>query len=314
MGYAYTLFPSLTQDLLDHIRFQGNEYRFFYSTADSDQELESNVMDSGSSNQTYSLNDPAAIWSPDTHNWGFERSFRLSPKFLFGISGVAPVGAKLGVAILWVSTTSKQRGIIPIGQFDSEENLAHLHASYRFSISQLRGRVEISTLLYLAEAAKKIDPNELHLANTAGIVLGEIEKTYIILDGTASTFPIVEVFEPVQPLWYISCEWDNPLIELFNDTVRLNLNKAHKDFSRVDQASVAYDPKFVQEIMASALTIFIMKLRTGEYWQEIDSGVDFEHGSVAEAAYYFVNTLKWQTSTPEATSVSIRKYFDRMIA
>lgn len=36
-----------------------------------------------------------------------------------------------------------------------------------------------------------------------------------------------------------------------------------------------------------------------------------EQGSVGQALYYFMETLGWDLSTPEAVSLSVRKFFDQ---
>lgn len=62
------------------------------------------------------------------------------------------------------------------------------------------------------------------------------------------------------------------------------------------------------------MTTLILTLKQNEeFWSELESGEEFEHGSIGEALAYFINVLKWQVSTPESTSVSIRKYFDKVM-
>lgn len=85
-------------------------------------------------------------------------------------------------------------------------------AEKEFEVAQLRGEVVFSTILYIADAGTP-DSDELHLANTKGYVLGKLEDYTIKLDGNGSIFPVFEVSEPGQPLWYVRCDWiDQPLI------------------------------------------------------------------------------------------------------
>lgn len=316
MARAFSLYQGLTQDHLDRIRFQTQEFSFKYSTDNDDRSLESSVLDAGGNILTYSLSDPAGKWTPDQYDWGFERTISISTPFLFGPNGVAPSGATLGIAIVWTSKDSEQRGVIPIHEFDSSSGkTVRATAEHRFRRCQLRGRVELTTVLYISESDRHVSDKERHLANTVGMVVGELERVYIVLDGSSSMFPIVEVSEPVQPLWFICIDKNaNPATDQFVDCVKLNLNTAHKDFNRINQASEEYDPKLMQEIMASAMTTLILTLKQNEeFWSELESGEEFEHGSIGEALSYFINVLKWQVSTPESTSVSIRKYFDKVM-
>lgn len=317
MARAFSLYQGLTQDHLDRIRFQSQEFTFKYSTDNDDRSLDASVLESAGNITTYSLSDPAGKWTPELYNWGFERTISISTPFLFGPNGVAPSGATLGIAIIWTSKDSEQRGVIPVDEFDaSSGKTIRTTAEHQFKKCQLRGRVELTTVLYIAEADRHISDKERHLANTAGMVLGELEKVYIALDGNSSMFPIVEVSEPVQPLWFIRLDKNaNPATDSFVECVTLNLNTAHKDYNRINQASNEYDPKLMQEIMASALTTLILTLKQNEeFWSELESGDEFDPGSIGEALSYFINVLKWQVSTPESISVSIRKYFDKAIS
>lgn len=315
MGFSYTLFPSLSDDIFACIRFQGEDYSFFYSSGNDSQSLDKNALEGGGDIKTFSLVDPHGIWTPELYGWGFSRSIHLmSTQFLFGNQGVAPINATIGVGILWVSSASKQRGVIKIGKLTSDSiPVLSFAVSNRFLPMQLRGRVEFSTVLYIADAALSVSSEEGHLANMPGMLLGELDKVYVELDGSGSIFPIVEVTEPVQPLWYLTCNLDDPTQDLFTEAVQLNLNRAHKHYRYLDNKSTDYDERLIKEIMASALTILITKLRTREDWAAIESGENLVHGSVAEAVQYFSGTLGWETSSPDALSLSIRKYFDRMM-
>lgn len=316
VALTYALFPMLTEELAARIRYQGADFDFSYSEGYDDQPLQADIMEGGGSLSTYSLIDPRGRWTPELFDWKFSRAIRLmTPSFLFGPKGIAPRNATLGLAIKWISSTSKQRGTIKIGTFASSYgDKLQFEASGGFKPMQLRGRVELTTVLYIAEPAKNVSKEESHLANAPGTVLGELEKVCIVLDGEGSMFPIVEVSEPVQPLWYVHCDWNNPLEDSFAENVRLSLNRAHKSYAHLDQNSPQYDDRLMREIMASALTIIITKLKQdGAYWNDIENGQNLEHGSVGEAVYYFVNTLGWQTATPEALSVSIRKYLDKVM-
>ena len=105
-----------------------------------------------------------------------------------------------------------------------------------------------------------------------------------------------EIHEPGQPLWYVKCDWIDPTYDLFSDSVSI------------------FDEQLLKEIMASALGVIITKLKEQEdYWDVTTSGEDLQSGSVSEAIHYFIDTLEWDVSGPEAMSLSIRKFFDQRI-
>ena len=65
---------------------------------------------------------------------------------------------------------------------------------------------------------------------------------------------------------------------------------------------------------ANTLGVIITKLKEQEnYWDATTSGEDLQNGSVSEAIHYFIDTLEWDVSGPEAMSLSIRKFFDQRI-
>ena len=144
-------------------------------------------------------------------------------------------------------------------------------------------------------------------------ILGELEGKFVIrLDGVGSVFPVYEIHEPGQPLWYVKCDWDDPTYDLFSDCVAININTAHKNYKYLDKTKRTFDEQLLKEIMASALGVIITKLKEQEnYWDVTTIGEDLQSGSVSEAINYFINTLEWDVSGPESLSLSIRKFFDQ---
>ena len=66
--------------------------------------------------------------------------------------------------------------------------------------------------------------------------------------------------------------------------------------------------------MASAISVLIEKVRLEHgYWEQIMQGDSLETGSIGQAIYYFMETLEWDLSSPESTSLSARKFFDQRI-
>ncbi len=183
--------------------------------------------------------------------------------------------------------------------------------NYEFSEAQLRGNVEFTTIIYLKSAGTPLY-NEEHLANEYGCILGELDKFIIKLDGSGSVFPMYEVNEPSQPLWYVKCDWDDPTYEQFSECVSIYFNTAHKNYKYLDKKKRTFDEQLLKEIMASALVIVITKLKEQEnYWDVTTTGDELQNGSVSAAVNHFINTLEWDVSTPESMSLSIRKFFDQ---
>lgn len=311
MAENILLFPSLSKELIARIRFQKSKFSFFYTDRDGEEyELVDEPAEATSS--LYCIKDENGKWTQDDYNLCFRRKYCLRTfQCLFGETGIACKNAKLGLAIQWTSKDSRQRGVVRIGEFGIEDQILESEAEKCFSKAQLRGEVNFSTILYISKAGMPLD-NEKHLANKNGYVLGELDSYTIKLDGTSSTFPIYERAEPGQPLWYVKCDWDDPTVDSFSDCVSINLNTVHKNYPYIDRSQKSYNSQLLVEIMASAITLIVEKLRSESvFWEQITQGDNLEQGSVGQAIYYFQETLEWDLSSPEMVSLCARKFFDQ---
>lgn len=310
MSSDIRLFPYLTEDLMNRIRLQSRQYCFYYEKDNEEQELVEESLDAGAS--FYAVKDEKGIWTPDDYNLCFRRQICLRTfQCLFGPEGIACRNATLGLAVIWKSADSKQRGAIPAGTFNIKDSILETTVEKRFARGQLRGKVEFSTVLYIVrEGRPKRD--EKHLANEQGFILGELEKHIIKLDGAGSTFPVFEVSEKGQPLWYVKCDWYDPAVDSFSDSVSINLNTAHKNYKYIDRNQSSYNPQLLAEVMAGALTVIVEKVRLQpEAWEQIMSNDNLERGSIGEAIHYFAETLGWDLSSPDKVSLCARKFFDQ---
>ena len=311
MANDILLYPFLSDELAKKVRFQKSRFSFFYTDRNNEEhELIDEPLEALSS--IYCIKDEDGEWDQDQNNFGFRRRYLLRTfQCLFGDSGVVCKNAVLGMAIIWTSSDSKQRGVIPVGTFTNNDQIMEAVAEKTFGQAQLRGRVDFSTVLYIA-APGEPDQTELHLANTTGYVLGELDSYTIKLDGKGSTFPVFEVYAPGQPLWYVQCDWIDPTQDLFSEYVSINLNTAHKNYRFIDRKQPTFNSQLLSEVMAGAISIIVEKVRLqSAYWDQIINNDSLEEGSVGQAIYYFSDALEWDLSTPESVSLCARKYFDQ---
>lgn len=312
MAVGISLFPQLTDEIVCKIGMQPDEFEFFYTKNDEEFPLRCDCIDG--SVTTYKLVDENGVWTPDEFNLGIRKSINfISCVNLFGPMGVACREAIIGVAIMWTSTQSRQRGIIELGELKCQYGHQSVEAGYLFKKAQLRGNVQFDVVLYIKNASKNVQMDEKILANDKGYLLGTTgENINIQLDGSGSMFPIYEEARPGYPLWRVQCQWDDPCYDLFGECVKIYLNKAHTSFKYIDKTNKKYVPQLLREIMASALTVVISKLKSDEAaWGLIESNTNAQSGSLAEAIHYFRNTLEWKMDSPEAISLSIREFFER---
>lgn len=304
------LFPFLNDELRKKIRFQKKAFTFYYHDRNHKEHiLQDEPMEAFSA--IFCIKDENGIWTQDDYDLCLKRRYCLRTfQCLFGENGLACKSAKLGLAMIWSSADSRQRGVIPIATFSYTDQIVEAIAVKEFDIAQLRGEVNFSTVLYIAESGTP-EMTERHLANTNGYVLGELDNYTIKLDGNGSTFPIFEVSEPGQPLWYVRCDWTDPTSDSFADCISINLNTAHKNYRYIDRKQKTYDPQLLSEIMASAITVIVEEVRLSAYWDAVIGNENLEQGSVGQAVYYFKETLEWNLSTPATVSLCARKFFDQ---
>lgn len=321
MATPIFLYPSLTDEIKEKVTFQARAYSVFY-TNNEGVEKELNYESSETGASVYCLKTDG-VWNADKYNLCIKRSIALKHyRALFGPDGLACSNAKLGLSLVWTSSDSRQRGAEPIMTLSvNEEELAtkndttfaECEIDVEFSQAKFRGDVNFAVVLYIAEAGVP-NEDETHLANEEGFVLGEFDSFVLRLEGTGSLFPIYEVSEKGQPLWYVRCDWTDPISDSFTDSVSININTAHKNYKFIDRTQKTFCSQLLVEVMSSALCSIIEKIRSEQFLDQILGEDEMEPGSVGEVVRYFSETLEWDLSTPDKLSLSTRKFFDGRIA
>ena len=316
MSSPIFLYPSLSEEIISEGIFQAKEYKVSYTDKDGyEKNLEYETAEYGSAINCLKTD---GVWSADKYNLFIKRSVVIRKyRKLFGPDGLACKNARLGISVVWKSHDSRQRGAEPVMTFcvnESDYMDKHDHTfaegefEMEFSQAKLRGDVVFSVVLYIA-AAGVPDEDETHLANEEGFVLGEFDSFVLRLDGTGSLFPIYEVHEKDKPLWYVRCDWTDPVSDSFSETVSININTAHKNYKYIDRSQKTFCHQLLVEVMSSALCCILEKIRSEGYIDQI-LGEEMESGSIGEVVRYFSDALEWDFSTPDKLSLSTRKFFD----
>lgn len=260
------------------------------------------------------LKDERCEWHPETHNLIVHKSGSvLHPDTLFGANGIVPHDSVIGVAAIWSSKKSDLHGTILYGEFSLTSKPYVFDRNYTFERNILRGSLRYKLVLYLKCSGNPY-PEEMHLANQTGTVLGVLEEAELYVDGSGSVFPIVTVNEEGKPLWWVN--FDNtadPFVDLFEaEHVEICLNRAHPCFRDLSiEESLKKSPLFL-EVISSALYIIVMSVKelADAEWNDIIAGNELEPGTIAEAIFYFINKLGWDVSDPASLAKSIHNYFD----
>lgn len=256
-------------------------------------------------------------WTRDQHDLALSITLRLkTPKILFGDDGIACNNTRLGVALEWTSSSSDQRGISNVVEFDRHNNEVDCNFSLHFIPKQIRGRVQLNLNIYVVKPDDNPSGKELSRANTEGIFLGSIFEPCILdFDGEGSLFPITEFNDPKGPLWKLHYDTDDPDDTPFDaQTVRLEINTSHPDYKSYKGENDASQPTpLATHVFSSWLTLFFLRLKE-QHGPEFLNGLydsaasTVAPNSVSAAARYLLQTFPVKTENAAILSESICRF------
>lgn len=311
MSSDLSLFPVLTSELVEKIGFSSYEPVFSYhDECGNESVLKSELIDASG---CYKLD---GSWSFDEYDLMVKKRVQIgNVNHFFGKNGVACQDAELGIAMEWMSPSSRQRGtsiaMDSIKYSYSSSNSVDLEINLNFKKAFLRGQVAFRIILFLRKSGHP-SLHEMYLANQEGFSLGVLEEFELILDGSGSEFPIFVVNEPNNPLWRVKCEWDDPSVDQFNDCVSIYLNEANPSYKYLDEKSKSYDAHLMVEVVAHAMTVIVAKLKDNpDHWQTVENIGVSQTGSVSRAINYILSLDDIDKTNMEAMSFSIRKFLEK---
>lgn len=311
MAVKLPLYPLINQKIAIDMGWKAAEFKVYYETKDHKQRaLE--IKASESDSKLFYLEDPMQEWNPDEYGFYVKSSLSIkNPSVLFGKKGVANENAVIGVGCQWYSKESRQRGSFRL--LSIRENDSRLSAAVPlwFDPGKIRGDLHIGFVFFIEEA--DVSPKHLFLANQPGVLLGgpEIPALDLRFDGIGSLFPIVSDELENGLLWSLFCEWEEPEFEMFDECVRITLNKNHPMYPQVDTNNKKFNPALLIEIVSSAMCQVIMKFKEdNESWERMIQEENLYEGSISQAVAYFSTVLGWNYSSLNALSDSIRHYLE----
>lgn len=312
MGVSLNFYPQLDDKLYNMIGYSKELYKASYTNENTTCKLE---LENSDGTHIFEVRDDKCCWEPDTFNLKLNQTYIINnPEFLFGKDGIVCENAEIGLAVLWMSKTSNQRGVEIISTIN--KNSIHplkSNLNIEFDKGQIKGQIRLRTVLYLKNKGIP-QSGEEYLCNIEGAILGELDEDEFIIDGNGSVFPIVQVDQQSSPLWWVNCDWQDPMIDEFSEeNVRICLNSAHPNFKKLNIEKGLKESPLLLEIIASAIQIIIEKIKDSEDINEILSGNGFDEGSIAAAVYYFKETFDLDISSSERLAISLRKYLDNRI-
>lgn len=315
MNVKLDAFPVLSRNLLGKTGYSSAENKYAYEYQGTFRELKAPAADTSTTQSVvYKLTDEKAnMWHPQIYNLliRYKSEFK-NPSVLFGENGLAAQkGGIIGVALIWTNQEGGQRGAEELGELTYKSSFpSKIEKTVEFPAGILRGILQLQTVLYLKRQGEP-EGKECYQASVKGTLLGELEKVKIIIDGNGSLFPISEVSDSKKPLWWASCDWEDPLTDTFTyDNFCLYINKAHPDYASVNVNGGLRNSPLLLEIISTSLGILIMKVLSDETIQnEVVNGIGLQSGTVASYVNYLLHTFDftYDKSSPEDLAYDIRK-------
>ena len=281
------LYPTLTDQLISDAGCTYNEYSFSYLIEGQYVRLDVKGK------MTKRLIDQREIWRVDSEGLRLARTVSVEyPEVLYGKDGVACKNAQLGICIIWTNRLLRQMGYIKPVEEKSIGGRQIYVFQYEFAPGQIKGDLTLETVMYIKQAANEPEEGEEHLINSAGVTVGVIDQTVLEFDNNYMEFPIRDINDKNQPLWWLELnQWEDPTSDSFNeDTVCLYLNSYYDCCPKVGDTIKNID--ILIEIISQAYLMILMKIKDLDitYFSRTLEGKDLEPGSISMVMYYFCSS------------------------
>lgn len=306
------LYPTLNRRLSEEIGLYLDQYKFYYdnlsTTIQGDAKREQIELEDNVSANVIVIKDRFNSWDVNFDNLLINCKIEIDfPSKLFGPNGLCPKEATLGIAVRWYSRESKQRGTTKNFIFNNNQEKVSEQCFVKFNKGQLRGSVSIEIILYIEESSIKVSQDELHLANRKGIILGNIDSTRLILEGSASSFPVQSVSNGDGPLWQLKTSWVD-LYDTFNESVYLEFNEDHKDYKYLEvKKKNIFNPQLLDEIMISVVVQLVQIVKDDLGIEAVLENEYYPHGTVGDLIKYYINVYKLDYSNANSLYATASK-------
>lgn len=305
MKNIFTFYPTIDIEIIDSLKCEINyNFSFLNEYTKEMQNLDANIEDG-----CISFGDDTE-WVPILNDLVVDLNLASSYfSNLFGPEGVAPYHSKLGLAVECVCQKSKFRKVFKIGTFNNVNDIS-IDTQFTIPKNTVNGQLEMNVIVYLDEKATKKDYEESYLNNEEGIVLGYLDKKKILYEGQGALFPIFATASESPKLWDISIDYDDPSVDKLTDTVKLVINKSHKDYCLIDQSSSKYCKRIIDEIMATALTVLVGKL-IEDNLLGVNLKNEFENGTILSFIKFLKTKKGLNVDNIVSFSSSVREFLEK---
>lgn len=215
-----------------------------------------------------------------------------SPDVLYGSGGIACTDADIGLCIIWVNRSLTQMGtILPAVEYMDDAKKVY-EFDHEFQPGTLQGDLSMEMQLYIKKSASLIPPEEKTLMNDEGVTVGLIDETHLDFGSMYMEFPITEVHNKNQPMWWLDLsDWSEPKQDLFtDDNLCIYLNTAYESCPKLGEAIKNAD--VLVDIITTSYTMLFKRVMDCGYLADTINDVDLETGSISKVLFYFKDSCK----------------------
>lgn len=275
-------YPTIDEEMMTDAGCTANEYEYSYPLEGIYHRLEPKGKSS------IRLEDSLETWKVENDGLRILRKISIEyPAAFKGPDGIACTEAELGTCIIWTNRTLTQMGYIMPESMIRLGTKEIYNFNHLFPAGDIKGDLTLDTVVYIKKAADQIQDNERHLMNETGVTVGTIDTVSLNFDSAYMDFPIKEINESKQPLWWLEMkDWDDPRIDPFDeDHICLYLNSAYGYCPKVGDTIKNVD--LLVEIISTAYLMILNKIEEKGCLDATINDSDLEPGSISKIMYYF---------------------------
>lgn len=304
-------FPTVTKEMLESAGCNCGKYEFSYLSDGAYHPLKERGK------TTISLTDKLDSWKIESDGLRIDREIRVQyPSILKGKDGIACENAEFGICIIWTNRALTQMGYIMPEPVKKQGGAELYEFRHEFFPGEIKGDLTLNTAVYIKEAAKEVKVEEGHLINEAGVTVGSIDSVELSFENAYMEFPIKEVNDSQQPLWWLELkDWEDPRRDSFDEeNLCLYLNTHYPYCPKIGNSIV--NSELLVEIISTAYLMIISKVGEMNYLKDTLNDVNLEPGSISKVIFYFYKNcvVPLKTESIDSLQKSIHQNIELMLS
>lgn len=248
-------------------------------------------LKTGADQKAFYIDDKDADWDPKQNDLFVNVPLVIgkgSVLYDFGPEQVAYATSEISLALFVVSPDSADQRLLGYERLAQTDEIQTIDLKGKLANSKYHGTVVFSVFLVLT---KEGEPQNgvSGINNSLGIKLGKVCSFKVRVTGDGTSFPVFEKPSEGAGLWITECNWESVANDQFDQAFKLIINPLHKDYQFIDRKSKTYCKRLENEIMAEALSDFLLRVRDEAEFADNPTAA-FDEGTVGAIAQYMVET------------------------